>query len=120
MLAAGRVLRLQLDKKSFRSAETQKVQTVLQNIVLDVQDQEFVCLFGPSGCGKTTLLNLIAGIDSEFEGKLTFGSPTIGDGQTSFKIHCFYLDDSREQHSAGSQSLSNQVIYHGDTLIEWG
>ena len=81
MLAAGRVLRLQLDKKSFRSAETQKVQTVLQNIVLDVQDQEFVCLFGPSGCGKTTLLNLIAGIDAEFEGKLTFGSPTIGDGQ---------------------------------------
>jgi NitT/TauT family transport system ATP-binding protein len=49
--------------------------------VLDVQDQEFVCLFGPSGCGKTTLLNLIAGIDSEFEGKLTFGSPTIEDGQ---------------------------------------
>ena len=74
MLAAGRVLQLQLDQKSFRSAETQKTQTVLQNIILEIQDQEFVCLFGPSGCGKTTLLNLIAGIDSDFKGRLTFGS----------------------------------------------
>ena len=74
MLAAGRVLQLQLDQKSFRSAETQKTQTVLQNITLEIQDQEFVCLFGPSGCGKTTLLNLIAGIDSDFKGQLTFGS----------------------------------------------
>jgi NitT/TauT family transport system ATP-binding protein len=73
VLAAGRVLQLQLDQKSFRSAETQKTQTVLQNIILEIQDQEFVCLFGPSGCGKTTLLNLIAGIDSDFKGRLTFG-----------------------------------------------
>ena len=73
MLAAGRVLQLQLDQKSFRSAETQKTQTVLQNITLEILDQEFVCLFGPSGCGKTTLLNLIAGIDSDFKGRLTFG-----------------------------------------------
>ena len=74
MLAAGRVLQLQLDQKSFLSAETQKTQTVLQNITLEIQDQEFVCLFGPSGCGKTTLLNLIAGVDSDFKGRLTFGS----------------------------------------------
>ena len=74
MLAAGRVLQLQLDQKSFRSVETQKTQTVLQNITLEIQDQEFVCLFGPSGCGKTTLLNLIAGVDSDFKGRLVFGS----------------------------------------------
>ncbi|RTR10065.1 ATP-binding cassette domain-containing protein, partial [Azospirillum griseum] len=33
----------------------------LQNIDLDVQKGEFVCLLGPSGCGKSTLLNAVAG-----------------------------------------------------------
>lgn len=73
MLAAGKVLRLQLERKGFRSAETQEVRTILRDLTLEVAAEEFVCLFGPSGCGKTTLLNLIAGIDNEFEGKLSLG-----------------------------------------------
>ena len=36
----------------------------------DVGQNEFVCILGPSGCGKTTMLNLIAGIDTEFEGQI--------------------------------------------------
>ena len=30
----------------------------------------FVALFGPSGCGKTTILNLLAGLDRDFEGEI--------------------------------------------------
>ena len=35
--------------------------TVLNDINIDIQEGEFVCLLGPSGCGKSTLLRLIAG-----------------------------------------------------------
>jgi len=31
---------------------------------------EFTCIVGPSGCGKTTLLNIVAGLDADFTGRI--------------------------------------------------
>jgi ABC-type nitrate/sulfonate/bicarbonate transport system ATPase subunit len=53
----------------------------IANFQLSIKRGEFVCLVGPSGCGKTTLLNTIAGLDSNFDGRIDFGShpsPIIG------------------------------------------
>jgi NitT/TauT family transport system ATP-binding protein len=44
--------------------------SVLENINLDVRPGEFVCLLGASGCGKSTLLNLIAGLDRPTTGTI--------------------------------------------------
>ena len=41
---------------------------VLDDISLDVQQGEFLCLLGASGCGKSTLLNLVAGLDAPSAG----------------------------------------------------
>ncbi|MEG0295703.1 MAG: ATP-binding cassette domain-containing protein [Clostridium sp.] len=43
---------------------------VLNNITLDIEEGEFLCLLGPSGCGKTTLLRIIAGLEDLQSGKV--------------------------------------------------
>lgn len=50
-------------------AQTQPV-TALQDLRLEAAAGEFLCLFGPSGCGKTTLLNIVAGLDRDYEGRI--------------------------------------------------
>lgn len=51
----------------------------LATVDLDVRDGEIVSLLGPSGCGKTTLLNIVSGLERDYDGSVRFsGDPTIG------------------------------------------
>ena len=45
--------------------------TALKDINLTLKTGEFTGLIGPSGSGKTTLLNIIGGLDSPSEGKVS-------------------------------------------------
>lgn len=56
----------------------------LEDVNLSVAPGEFVCLLGPSGCGKTTLLNIIAGLDADYRGSLTFTPEMIGKPKIGF------------------------------------
>lgn len=51
---------------------------VLQDVVLNIEYGEFVCILGASGCGKTTLLNLVAGLDKNFEGNIALRAASEG------------------------------------------
>ena len=42
----------------------------LNQINLEINPGEFVCLLGPSGCGKSTLLRIMAGLDTPTSGKV--------------------------------------------------
>lgn len=62
--------------KSFHGRGLDHDIKVLDDVNLNIEDGEFVCLLGPSGCGKTTLLRLIAGLDQPTSGEV------IADGKT--------------------------------------
>ncbi|GFZ33494.1 nitrate/sulfonate/bicarbonate ABC transporter ATP-binding protein [Clostridium zeae] len=49
----------------------------LDDINLTCNKGEFVCILGPSGCGKSTLLNIIAGLESPTEGKISLNGNEI-------------------------------------------
>jgi ABC-type nitrate/sulfonate/bicarbonate transport system ATPase subunit len=60
-------LEVHIKRKSYRKALGGDLQ-VLGALSIAVASGEIAALVGPSGCGKTTLLRIIAGLDSEFEG----------------------------------------------------
>jgi NitT/TauT family transport system ATP-binding protein len=59
-----------------RDAETV---SALEDINLDVNAGEFICIVGPSGCGKSTFLNVLAGFLASTSGSVTIdGEPVHG------------------------------------------
>ena len=53
--------------------------TVLDNIHLYINDNEFLTLLGPSGCGKTTTLRMIGGFETPDTGDVIFLGERIND-----------------------------------------
>lgn len=49
----------------------------LDNVSLDINKGEFVCLLGKSGSGKSTFLNLLAGLEKPSKGSIHIGKVPI-------------------------------------------
>ena len=62
------MLKIKNLSKSYSKKES--TNNVLKNINLNFNKNEFVFILGPSGTGKSTLLNIIAGLDRKYDGKV--------------------------------------------------
>ena len=59
-------LNIEIARKAFSSSKGSLL--ALKDILLTINSGEFVCIVGGSGCGKTTLLRIIAGLETDYEG----------------------------------------------------
>ena len=77
-------LSIDVRSKTFPIAGKQGSRTILSDFELAVDAGSFLCILGPSGCGKTTLLNIVAGLDRDFAGNVSWpkaadeGEPRLG------------------------------------------
>lgn len=62
-------------RKEYRVGD--EVVVALQNINLDVERGEIVCIFGTSGSGKSTLLNQLAGLEKPTRGSVVIGGVPV-------------------------------------------
>ena len=53
-----------INKKNFNSLN------ILKNFNLEIKNNEVLAIVGPSGIGKSTLLNILSGNDTDFEGQI--------------------------------------------------
>ncbi len=52
-------------------------QKALDHVNMSLEEGKFVVILGPSGAGKSTLLNLLGGLDSPTEGRITVNGKDI-------------------------------------------
>lgn len=64
------ILDVRITHKTYPARGSASGHHAIGKLDFSVKENEFVGILGPSGCGKTTLLNLIAGLDSEYEGEI--------------------------------------------------
>ena len=57
--------------------ENKEQHTILNDVSLQVEKGEFICLLGPSGCGKSTLLNAMAGFLKPSSGEIKIDGKTV-------------------------------------------
>lgn len=69
------MIKLENISRHFISGQT-SIEAV-KNINLDIKEGDFIAIKGPSGSGKSTLLNMIGGLDTPSEGKITIRKRAI-------------------------------------------
>ena len=51
----------------------------LNDVTLEIASGKITAIYGPSGCGKTSLLSIISGLDSQYQGNLYFKDQNMRD-----------------------------------------
>jgi len=91
---AGGTVDIEISRKMFYTASQPLL--VLQNVSLAIHPGEFGCIVGGSGCGKTTLLRIVAGLETDFEGTV-----------------------SLDGHRITGPSLERGVVFQEHRLLPW-
>lgn len=73
-VASSKISASHIDKVYYTKKGSVKA---IENVSVDINDNDFVCIVGPSGCGKSTLLRMFAGLDFPTKGEIIVNDKSI-------------------------------------------
>ncbi|MGN1318126.1 MAG: ABC transporter ATP-binding protein [Lachnospirales bacterium] len=73
-VASSKITASHIDKVYYSKKSSTKA---IEDVSVDIQDNDFVCIVGPSGCGKSTLLRMFAGLDFPTKGDIIVNDKKI-------------------------------------------
>ena len=104
----------------FYTLDGKHQEQALKNINLQIAKGKITAIYGPSGCGKTSLLNIISGLDRQYEGDLEFKGESLRDLSeielTQFrkdKIGFVFQNFKLIQNNTILENVSIPLIYNG-------
>lgn len=68
---------LDVERVSKRFVTNEGIITAVDDVSFSIAPGEFVSIIGPSGCGKSTLFNIVGGLVSDYEGRVTVAGDTV-------------------------------------------
>jgi ABC-type nitrate/sulfonate/bicarbonate transport system ATPase subunit len=71
------LLEVSIARKAYQAASGERVD-VIHQVAFMLRHGEMAAIVGPSGCGKTTMLRIIAGLDTDYAGKVVRPPGTLG------------------------------------------
>lgn len=104
-------MQVSIRRKSF-SADGPEV---IANLEFDVSAGEIVSIIGPSGAGKSTLLSIIAGLDSDFDGKIIRHDIDMNEDRAAFTDIAFVFQEPRLMPWLSAYDNIALVLEHEDS-----
>ena len=97
-------------KNIYKSFKVDKnIEHVLKQVDLSIASGEMAAIFGPSGGGKSSLMNIISGLDYDYEGEVIFNGEKLTDKKAK------QLSDFRKKH-IGFVFQNFNLINHMDVF----
>ncbi|MCY6379778.1 ABC transporter ATP-binding protein [Hoeflea prorocentri] len=88
-------------------SKTYGMTQALNDVSFECKEGEFFTLFGPSGAGKTTILELIAGMKSDYQGRISIrGRPLEGMAMQNRNIAMAFEDYALYPHMTVEENIS--------------